>query len=178
MKKIIIVSLIISLVLLTGCSVKKVNELTDGEKFAKEYEIDKKNPFVYSKYEDILNIFDKQTGIILLANSDDEASIKATKMIFGEVKKLDIQKINYYNPKLLSEKSKKKYKEFRKVILEELEVDELYLPILISVKNGDVINYSNSFSTKKELSLDYLTKKRLKIIKEKYSEVLSYKKSS
>ena len=58
MKKLVVVFLIL-IIFTTGCSVKKVEELTDSEKFAKEYNISKNNPFVYSSYKDIVAIFKK-----------------------------------------------------------------------------------------------------------------------
>ena len=96
MKKLVVIFLIL-IIFTTGCSVKKVEELTDSEKFAKEYNISKNNPFVYSSYKDIVTILESGTGLILLANSDDEGSIEAVGLINSEAKKLSIKEINYYN---------------------------------------------------------------------------------
>ena len=73
MKKVVVL-LIISSLLLTGCSIKKVEELSDKEKFAKEYNISKDNCFVYADYDKVLELLENQIAIILFANSDDENS--------------------------------------------------------------------------------------------------------
>ena len=98
MKKAVIFVVLICLIL-TGCSVKKVEELSDSEKFAKEYEISKNNPFIYSDYNEIISILNKDTGIVLFANSDDESSVKAVEFIAEVAKKEKIDKIYYFNPK-------------------------------------------------------------------------------
>ena len=69
MKK-IVVFIILLCFFVTGCSVKKVNELTDAEKFANEFNVSDKNPFVYASIDDVIHIFTSDTGIIFIANSD------------------------------------------------------------------------------------------------------------
>lgn len=177
MKKLVVVFLVLS-IFVTGCSVKKVEELTDGEKFAKEYNISKNNPFVYSSYKDIVTILENGSGFILLANSDDEGSIEAVKLINSEAKKLDIKKINYYNLDTLKNKEKNKYKKLKIELKEDISDFDFEIPLLVAVKDGKVTNYSDCFSKEEELSSEYLTKKKLKSIREKYSEILSYKKNS
>lgn len=177
MKKLVVVFLIL-IIFATGCSVKKVEELTDSEKFAKEYNISKNNPFVYSGYKDIVTILESGTGLILLANSDDEGSIEAVGLINSEAKKLSIKEINYYNLDTLKNKEKGKYKRLKMELKEDISDFDFEIPLLVAVKDGKIINYSNCFSKEEELSSEYLTKKRLKSIREKYSEILSYKEDS
>ena len=55
MKK-IVVFIILLCFFVTGCSVKKVNELTDAEKFANEFNVSDKNPFVYASIDDVIHI--------------------------------------------------------------------------------------------------------------------------
>ena len=83
MKKVVII--ILCLFLVTGCSIKKVKELTDSEKFAAEYNINKNNPFIYAKYDDIDNILNTN-GIIFFATPDGPGSKKAAE-ILNEVTK-------------------------------------------------------------------------------------------
>lgn len=177
MKKLVVVFLIL-IIFTTGCSVKKVEELTDSEKFAKEYNISKNNPFVYSSYKDIVAILESGTGLILLANSDDEGSIEAVGLINSEAKKLSIKEINYYNLDTLKNKEKGKYKRLKMELKEDISNFNFEIPLLVAVKDGKIINYSNCFSKEEELSSEYLTKKRLKSIRKKYSEILSYKEDS
>ena len=168
MKKIVVI--VLCLFIITGCSVKKVKELTDSEKFATEYNIEEKNPFIYATYEDIDNIF-KTNGIILLATPDSNGSQKAIKIIIDVAKENDIKKIYYYNPKKIKEKSPKKYNK----LIKKLEEYKLNLPILLSVKNGNIVGYNNYFSKESELSEEKLTKKRLNRIKKEYKDILNYK---
>lgn len=173
MKK-VVVFLIISSLLLTGCSIKKVNELSDKEKFAKEYNISKDNCFVYSNYEEILELLENGTGIVLFANSDEETSLKAVEIIHKVAKKNNIKKIYYFNPKTLKDKQSKKYKKLLSDLEKEISNYSLQLPTLYAIQDGKIVNYSNSFSNKNELSEDYLTKKRLKKIEEKYLSIFHY----
>lgn len=174
MKK-VVVFLIISSLLLTGCSIKKVNELSDKEKFVKEYGISKDNCFVYIDYDRVLELLENQTAIILFANSDDENSLKAVEIIHKLAKQEKIEKIYYFNPKTLEDKNKKQFNRLISKLEEEITDYKLELPTLYAVKDGKIINYSSSFSSKEELSEEYLTKKQLKKIEDKYKRVFQYK---
>ena len=66
----------------------------------------------------------------------------------------------------------------RKELKEDISNFDFEIPLLVAVKDGKIVNYSNCFSKEEELSSEYLTKKRLKSIREKYSEILSYKEDS
>ncbi len=178
MKKVVII--ILCMFLITGCSVKKVKELTDSEKIAAEYDIEEKNPFIYATYEDIDNIF-KTNGIIFLATPDSNGSQKAIKILVDVALENDTKKIYYYNPKKIKEKSPKKYNKLVKKLEKYLENDEkddkyeLNVPILLSVKNGSIVGYNNYFSKESQLSEEKLTKKKLNKIKAEYKDILDYK---
>lgn len=174
MKKVVVL-LIISSLLLTGCSIKKVNELSDKEKFAKEYNISNDNCFVYADYDEFLELLENKTAIILFANSDDENSLKAVEIIHKVSKKEKIEKIYYFNPKMIQDKNKKQYNKLLTKLEEQITDYKLELPTLYAVKDGKIVNYSNSFSNKEELSEEYLTKKKLKKIEDKYIRVFQYK---
>lgn len=173
MKKVVIL-VVLSCLLLTGCSVKKVEQLSDSEKFAKEYDISKNNPFIYSNYDEIIEILKKDSAIILFANSDDETSRKAVEIINKVAKENKVEKIYYFNPKKLKDKQPKKYKNILNELKKDISEYELKLPTLYAVKDGKIINYSDSFSEKEQLSEEYLTKKKLKSIKEKYLSIFNY----
>lgn len=179
MKKILIF-LIISLLFLSGCSVKKVKELTDSEKFANEFQVSEKNPFKYANYNDVINTTNS-TGIIFMADPDNEGCIKAAKIITKIANKNNIEEIQYYNPDKI--KNKKRYKKLVKYFKEYLIKNEeeeytLNTPILVSIKDGNIIGYSNYFSIENQLSEDKLTKKKLKIIEKEYLDILNYNKCS
>lgn len=176
MKKVVVFIIIGLLVLTTGCSVKKVEELTDAEKFANEFGISKNNPFVYSDIDQIINIFSNGTGVVFFGNSDEESSLKAANILLQASRKTDINNIYYYNPK--KEKSPKKYKKLLKIITDYLETEDesydIHLPDVYSVKDGKIINHSNYFSNKEQLSEEKLTTKKINQIKKEYQKLLNF----
>lgn len=177
MKK-VVVCLIIMLLFTTGCSIKKVQELSNAEKFAKEFEISSKNPFVYTNIDYVLNLLENGTGIIFFATSDYEGSKKAAIYITKIAKQENIENIYYYNPKKLKEKNPKKYKKLIEYLGSCISKDRMILPDIYAVKDGKIINHSTLFSNEKELSEEYLSKKRIKQIEDKYRNLLTYKECS
>ena len=176
-KAVFLIILLLSTLSITGCSVKKMNELTDAEKFAKEFGISQENPFVYTDIDTILKILENGTGIIFFANSDYEGSIKAAEYVTEIAKQEEVKNIYYYNPKKLEEKKPKKYKKLMQY-LKEYATDDFLLPDIYAIKEGKIVNHSNQFSKEKELSDEYLTKKKIKKIKKTYTEILNYEECS
>lgn len=177
MKKVVIL-LIIFLMLITGCSVKKVKELSNAEKFANEFDVDEVNPFVYANYEDIINIMNT-TGIIFFATSDDECCKKSAKYLNEVAKKEKATEIYYYNIKKIKDKEPKKYKKILNYFKEYLDKNEdneyeFSLPIVVSIKDGKIINYYNYLSKEKDLSEENLTKKKITEIKKRYKDIINY----
>lgn len=172
----IVVFVILLCIFVTGCSVKKVDELTDAEKFANEYNVSENNPFVYSSIDDIIHIFTSGTGVIFIASSDEEGSLKAASVLTDAAKSININRIYYYNPKKLKESSPKKYKKLLKIINNYFEDDDykksLKLPNIYFVKDGKIVGYSNYFSSKEQLSSDKLTNKKKNKIKKEYINLL------
>lgn len=177
-KTIVFLFLCLLLMITTGCSIKKVHEMSDQEKFAKEFNISKKNPFIYANIDTILDILENGTGLIFFANSDYEGSLKAATYITEVAKKEEIHNIYYYNPKKLKEKNPRKYQKLVKYLGSCLEKRAFFLPDLYSIKEGKIINHSRIFSKEEELSEEYLSKKRLNNIKSKYQNVLTYQECS
>ena len=89
----IVVFVILLCIFVTGCSVKKIDELTDAEKFANEYNVSENNPFVYSSIDDIIHIFTSGTGVIFIASSDEEGSLKAASVLTDAAKSININRI-------------------------------------------------------------------------------------
>ena len=52
------------------------------------------------------------------------------------------------------------------------------MPILVSVKDSNIVGYSNYFSKSNQLSEEELTKKVKKKIVDEYSKILNYQKCS
>jgi len=158
MKKLLIVLLPI-LIIVCACSIKveKDNKGTDYNKFAKEYDIEQKNPFVYAKVNDILDIYEDGTGIIYFANSDDELSIKFTSVIYKVFNDNNIKTIYYYNPINIMTNNTKYYQK----ILEYSNVYEqntkLIIPSIYFVKDGKIVKY---YRLKDDCQIDCLLKKK------------------
>lgn len=181
MKKAVIFAILL-VIITTGCSVKKVEELTDSEKFANEFNVDKDNPFVYISIDDLLHMIDTDKLVIFLADSDYEGSSKAAQFILEEANKLDIRKIYYYNPIKLKEKEEKKYNKLIERLKSVLDSDKngnpiLNIPDIYCISSGKIVNHSNYFSKKEELSEEFLTKKQKSKIIEKYQNILMFEES-
>ena len=147
MKRVVV--LVAFLILLSGCSVKKVEEVTDSEKFSQEYNVSKNNPMVYVNYDKLMKLFEK-------ARQD-----------------------RIENLKKLKEKKPKKYKELINHLKDKKEKEEeeylLSLPDIYSLKDGKILNHSNYFSKEEELSEEHLTKKIKEEIRKKYQEIITFK---
>ena len=161
---------------MAGCSVKEVEELSDSEKFASEYNITTNNSFKYKKYNDIINILDN-TGIIFFASPDYEGSEQAAKLINEVATSLELQEIYYYNPDKLKEKEPGKYNKIKVKFKDYIKNNRQFnLPIIVSIKNGEVVGYDDYFSKEKNISEENFTKKVKKNLKDKYIKILSYER--
>lgn len=181
MKKVVVFAILL-VIITTGCSVKKVEELTDSEKFANEFSVEKNNPFIYINIDDLLHKIDTDKSIIFLADSDYEGSNKAAQLILKEANNLDTKKIYYFNPNKLKEKDEKKYNKLIERLKSVLDNDKdgnyiLNLPDIYCISSGKIINHSNYFSKREELSEEFLSKKQRNKIVEKYKEILMFQES-
>ncbi len=182
MKKVVFIFVIfLFCIMITGCSVKKVQELTDAEKFSNEYNVSKNNPFVYTNINNIIDILEKGTGIFFLASPDNEGSIRAASYILDIAKKENIENIYYYNPNKIKTKNTKNYQKLVEYLVpspiddkEQQDELEISIPTFYSVKDGKILCISTNFSNEEEISEDYLTKKRIQNIKNLYLKILKY----
>lgn len=177
MKKVIFL-LFISILFITGCSVKKTTELSSSERFAAEYSISEDNPFLYATIDEVLEILEDGTGIIFFANSDCEWCIATADILNDALNYKNIDEVYYYNPKTLEEKSPKKYKKLIQLLEKYLEKNEeeevqLYLPDVYFVKDGKIIGHNNDTATMNGTVDEALTKKNKKILENKYLELIS-----
>lgn len=163
MKKAVVLVVLLSLLfLVSGCSVKKTEELSDAEKFANEYSISKNNPFHYANTDDVLDLFNNQSGILFLGNSDCEWSTYGAKVLNEVLKKENVEEVYYFNPEVLSNKQDKKYKKIVKLL--NLKKD-MSLPVVYVIRDGKVLDQVNYFihedstinqETIEQLENDYL----------------------
>lgn len=177
MKKVVFL-LVISVVLLTGCSVKKTEDISGAEKFAAEYSVNKDNPFEYISIEEVLEIFKGGSGIVFFGNSDCEWCLETAKILNQAVVYKNIDKVYYYNPKDIREKDSSEYKELIKLLGDNLEKNEqgeayLYLPDVYFVKNGKIIGHNNDTATMSGTVDEALSDENKKELKNKYLDLIS-----
>lgn len=174
MKKVIFL-IIISVFLLTGCSVKRTEEVTDSEIFASEYAISKKNAFKYATLEELSNILSTGTEIIFFGNSDQEGCPEAIKIFSDLIDKNKIPEVYYYDPSLIMSDDNEKYHKLLTLInnalgQEENKEQELNIPSVYFIKEGKVIGYLDNISKMEhdeELPTDFTEK-----LKSKYLELI------
>lgn len=177
MRKVVFITILFVL-FLSGCSVKKTEEISSAERFAAEYSIDRENPFEYATIDEVLQILTEGTGIIFFSNSDCEWCVESTKILNQALKYKNVGKVYYYNPKKIREANTKKYQELLKILEEYLERNEqeepyLYLPDVYFVKEGKIIGHNNDTATMSGTVDEALTKEVKKELKEKYLELIS-----
>lgn len=177
MKKVLFL-LLIGLVLITGCSVKKTDDLSSAERFAIEYSISKDNPFEYVTIDQVLDILENKSGIIFFGNSDCEWCVASVKILNQALTYKNVDKVYYYNPKNIREKNTEKYKKLIELLGDNLEKDEngeayLYLPDVYFVKNGKIIGHNNDTATMSGTVDEAMNDKNKKELKNKYLELIS-----
>ncbi|MBE6158092.1 MAG: hypothetical protein E7160_04820 [Firmicutes bacterium] len=179
MKKVVFLLMVfISVLFISGCEVKKTEEVTDAEKFASEYSVDSDNPFKYTSISKVLDIFENGTGIIFFADSDCDWCVATAKVFTDALNYKNVEKVYYYNPKSIRDKNTKNYKKLIKIIEEYVEKNEddepyLYLPDIYFVKNGKIIGHNNDTATMGGTVDEALSKKTKKELKDKYLELIS-----
>jgi len=147
MKKLILIFVCV-LVLISGCSVKKVEEVTDSEKFSREYLISKNNPYIYTSISEIIDIIKNKSGIILFADPDSDYSIESVKILTKALNNKNITKVYYYNPSNIKNKRTKSYRTLLELLDGYLEYDDnenncLLLPDVYIINNGKIIDHVN-----------------------------------
>ncbi len=147
MKKNIILFIII-IFFISGCSVKKAEDVTDAEIFAAEYAISKDNVFKYADIEDILNIFRDGTGIIIFGNSDKYYSLNFVQKFSELIDTTGIKEVLYYNPQVIRDNEALQYDELMYLIDSKIFCDEdvcnLIIPSIYFIIDGKVIGYNDS----------------------------------
>ncbi len=177
MRKYVLFSLLFFL-LLTACSVKKVEEVTDGEKFAMEYDIQKENPFVYLNTKEMLEFVQTGSGILYFGFPECPWCKEAIS-IFNEVlDEKNVEKVYYYNPKKIREENTKSYQKLIQLLEEELIEDEekhprLYVPDIYVFKDGKVIDHNNRLSVVSGNMEEYLTLEKRKTIKKEFTNLVA-----
>lgn len=160
MKRVVILLFII-VFLLTGCSVKKANEVTDAEIFASEYAISKDHAFKYASLEEIFSLLENGTGILFFGNSDQEDSLNVVKMFSRIVEVKKVEKVHYYNPIVIRDDKTADYDRLTSLLGDNITVTEngdsyLEVPSVYFIKDGEIIGYSAEASKIHEIEDDKL----------------------
>ena len=165
MKKLII--LLVFCLLLSGCSLKKTEELSSAEKFSIEYSIDVDNPFEYVVYSEVYDLLSDGSGVLFLGNSDCEWCIESAKVLYEVVLDSELDVVYYFNPNNLGSK---KYKELVTLIDDKYSDDftDIKLPSLLVIKDGNIVGYTDySLETNEDIDV------KKAILKNKYIKLIN-----
>lgn len=180
-KKIIMpfLALILALLLVLSIGITGNNKKLDAIKFKAEYEslngkkndngkeyvhvdVDRKNPFVYAKYDEVIDIIKNGTGVIYFGFPECPWCRNMVSVLADAAKEMGIDKVYYFNA--LDMRDKKSLDEDGKIVIEKKGTDEyyklinalgdsigayeglnddsikrLYFPTVIFVKDGKII---------------------------------------
>lgn len=150
MKKVVLLLLIL-LFLITGCSVKKADEVTDAEIFASEYAISKDHVFRYASVDEVIELLDNGTGIVFFGNSDQEDSLNVVKLFSSLIEEESIDEVLYFNPIVIRDDNTTDYDKITELLGDNLTITKdgdsyLEVPSVYFVKDGSIIGYNDDAS--------------------------------
>lgn len=152
----------------------EVNELSDNEKFALEYDaVDKNNVFVYARLTKILELM-KEDAVIFICKTDSPWCNPYAKILNEVAIDAGIDKIYYLDIRQDYLQRSRKYLELVDLLDDYLyrddeDVSHLYVPELVLVKNGKIIGHDNetAISVGKENAENYWSVEKIISYKEK-----------
>lgn len=154
MKKLVVL-LLLTFLLITGCSSVEVTKVdddinTDALKFSKEYPlVSEDNVFEYYTYDNLIDKIENGTGVIFLAYPTCKYCDITASLLDNISKDKKVEEISYYNIKDMMENNTIEYQNLIKLLdfkdedstdnLEEKEEkNNISAPIIVFVKNGIV----------------------------------------
>ena len=179
-KKVISLVFIIVLFLIiipTGFNIRRVEEITDAERFASEFSIVIENPFHYIEMEEVLEIFESGTGIVLFADPDSELD-RVTIEIFTEVlKENNVETVYYFNIKRCRDNNTEEFQELMELIEkfweeENVDIEILSLPDVFSIKEGVIIGHSNEVISMQLDKEEYLTEVQINQLRVSFAQLI------
>ncbi len=175
-KYLLIVSVIILVLLgaLFFIGGNKGKKLSDGERFAQEYEgIEEDNVFVYRNIDEIINIMERGTGVVYLGFPECPWCHAYVKYLNEVAKEVGIEKIYYYNVLEDRTNNTENYQKLTKILKGHLQYDEegnekIYVPNVSFHIEGKIIG--NDYETSKDTHgfkepSDYWTEDEVKELK-------------
>ena len=176
-KKVLIGTVIISIVLLVSIlfliESNKEQQLTDAQKFAREYEeVGEDNVFVYRDIDEIINILEKGTGVVYLGFPECKWCQRYVKYLNEVAKEMDIEKIYYYNIKEDRENNTSEYQKIIELLGDYVEYDEegnprIYVPEVIYVNKGNIVAHDNETSMESGDVDEYWSQDKINSLKER-----------
>lgn len=150
MRKVVILVLIL-IFFMSGCSIKKAEEVTDAEIFASEYAISKNNVFKYANVDEVISLLEEGTGIIFFGNSDQECCSSFVKLFSDLVDKEGIEEVYYYNPTVIQDDYTDEYVELINLLGDNLTITDegdsyLTIPSVYFIRDGNIIGYNDNAS--------------------------------
>lgn len=179
-RKMLIITLILSVLLLTSCKGKET--ISDSKKFASEYtQVQEYNVFTYRSEDEIIKILEHGTGIVYLGFPECPWC-QAYVPILNEVADIEgLDKVYYYNILKDRQDNTEFYQKLVSILSDNLRYDEegnkrIYVPAVISVVEGKITGFDDE-SSYDTLGFndpkDYWTEEKIKNLKLKLTNMIS-----
>lgn len=135
---------------------KKDKNITDAEKFAKEYtKLSSDNVFTYKSLKEVNKILEKGTGVVYLGFPECPWCQEYVKYVNEVAKKVDLDKVYYFNIREDRTNNTEDYQTTIKLLRDYLPTDEegnprVYVPLIAVIQNGKVVitDYETAEDTK------------------------------
>ncbi|MDD6272143.1 MAG: hypothetical protein PUA90_01310 [bacterium] len=130
----------------------KETDTTEIDKHLAEYTLlNDDNIYVFKNIDEIINIMNNKTGIILFCNPSSNWCQYYLKAIDDIAKSNNIKEIYYNDIKEDRNNNSLKYQKIVSKLYDYLDTDDtnnkrLNMPYLLFIKNGNVVAYDNRFS--------------------------------
>lgn len=135
---------------------KKDKDITDAEKFAKEYtKLSNDNVFTYKSLKEVNKILEKGTGVVYLGFPECPWCQEYVKYVNEVAKKVGLDKVYYFNIREDRTNNTEDYQTTIKLLRDYLPTDEegnprVYVPLIAVIQNGKVVitDYETAEDTK------------------------------
>lgn len=135
---------------------KKDKNITDAEKFAKEYtKLSNDNVFTYKSLKEVNKILEKGTGVVYLGFPECPWCQEYVKYVNEVAKKVGLDKVYYFNIREDRTNNTEDYQTTIKLLRDYLPTDEegnprVYVPLIAVIQNGKVVitDYETAEDTK------------------------------
>lgn len=135
---------------------KKDKNITDAEKFAKEYtKLSSDNVFTYKSLKEVNKILEKGTGVVYLGFPECPWCQEYVKYVNEVAKKVGLDKVYYFNIREDRTNNTEDYQTTIKLLRDYLPTDEegnprVYVPLIAVIQNGKVVitDYETAEDTK------------------------------